>query len=132
MKAYYNEKPSVLEAVGNGNYLYRFDITETDAPSADISAEGQEQPTKRKQWECEEVTVLPPITANGITEAVITSLFPLNYELKVINDFNGIQLNLFTDEEDASRKAQRYQEYLSERNRLKSIIDADCEALGID
>ena len=28
MLAFYDNKPSVLEAVGNGSYKYRFDITE--------------------------------------------------------------------------------------------------------
>ena len=28
MLAFYDNKPSILEAVGNGSYNYRFDITE--------------------------------------------------------------------------------------------------------
>lgn len=131
MKAYYDERPSVLEAVGNGDYLYRFDIAETDAPPAAIGAEGREQPTPRKQWECSEVTVRPPLTANRVTEAVIAASFPQSRELKLINDFNGIQFNMSADEADASRKALRYREWLEERGRLKAAVDADCARLGI-
>lgn len=67
--AFYDEKPSTLEAVGNGSHLYRFNIEEK---TSEVYAEGEEEPTESKtQWECDEVTVWEPLTANKITEAVI-------------------------------------------------------------
>lgn len=126
MTAFSTEKPSIFEAVGNGNYLYHYDIQECD--STEPASDGQ----SKKMWRYEEETICPPLTSNRITEAVITGRFPSNYELKVINDFNGIALNLCSDEEEATAKAQRYQEYLSERARIKAIIDADCKTFNIE
>lgn len=122
MKAYSNEKPRVLEPVGNGNYLYNYDIAEETR---------EDERGEQRQWAYQSVTVCPPLTPNAITEAVITSVFPLHYELKVINDFNAASLNLCTDEAEATARAERYGAYLTERARLKAIIDADCERLGI-
>ena len=72
MKAFYDTKPSTLEPVGNGSFLYRYNIEE-------VETETEEAHT---QWQCEEVTVYAPLTANKITEAVITDKWPSNYEQK--------------------------------------------------
>ena len=66
MQAFYDHKPSVLEAVGNGSYKYRWDIVEMEQPAHE---EGGEPTT---QWKCQEVTVWAPVTSNKITEAVIS------------------------------------------------------------
>lgn len=123
MQAFYDSKPSVLEAAGGGSYLYRWDITETDAPSMP----GEE---KRTQWRCEEVTVWAPLTSNRITEAVITEKWDANYEQKLVNEYNAALLGLYTDEE-RERRVKAYADYLSERAEIKKQIDGDCEALGI-
>lgn len=124
MKAFYTNRPSKLEEVGNGSYLYRYHIEEVDAPSSD-----QEQ---RKQWSCDEVVIWSPLTANKITEAVISEQWPLTRELKLVNDYNSTALGLCADnEEEAQQKAQRYLDYLSERKALKEAVDADCAELGI-
>ena len=97
MLAFYDNKPSVLEAVGDGSYKYRFDITEktpeTVAMSSDDSkAQGGEQ---RTHWQCQEVTVWSPVTSNKITEAVITEVCDRNYEQKLVNEYNAAQLGLY-------------------------------------
>ena len=48
--AYYDHEPSVFEAVGNGNYLYRWDIQEET-----VEREEGGEPTV--QWSCKETTV---------------------------------------------------------------------------
>ena len=42
-RSYYDARPSKFEAVGNGSYIYRWDIQEEDAPQQ-IMAEGEDQP----------------------------------------------------------------------------------------
>ncbi len=78
--AMYDAKPSKLEAVGNGSYLYRFNIEEKtyvveEAPEVETENEQEApEPKTRTQWECDEVTIYEPLTANKITEAVISSV----------------------------------------------------------
>ena len=136
MLAFYDNKPSVLEAVGNGSYKYRFDITEiipetVATLSDDSNAQEEEQ---RTQWQCQEVTVWSPVTSNKITEAVITDyLGDSNYEQKLINEYNAAQLGLYgsNTREEAKKHIAAYTEYLYTRAALKAQVNADCTKLGI-
>lgn len=62
MKAYYDRKPSTLEAVGNGSYLYRWNIEEVSVDSS------EEQKT---QWKCDEVVIPPPLNVDDAVALVI-------------------------------------------------------------
>ena len=63
--ANYDSKPSILEAVGNGSFLYRFNIEEN---TSEIHAEGVDEPVStRTSWDCNEVVVWSPLTSNKIT-----------------------------------------------------------------
>lgn len=128
--AFYDSKPSVLEAVGNGSYRYRYNIEEIDAPEG--SVESTDEPS-RKQWTCEEVLVWAPLTANKVTEAVIASRWDSNYEQKLINEYNAAKLGVYgsTTSDDAKAKIAAYKDFLQERIDLKAQVDADCEALGV-
>ena len=125
MQAFYDHKPSVLEAVGNGSYIYRWDIVEFKQPAHDESGE----PTT--QWKCQEVTVWSPVTSNKITEAVISELWDSNYEQKLVNEYNAAQLGVY-DEKTAAAKVAAYKAFLTERNAVKAQVDADCAELGIN
>lgn len=130
MKAYYDEKPSVLAEVGNGSSLYRYDIDEVEtAQGADT-----EQTETKAQFTCQEVVVWSPVTSNRITEAVITDKWPTNYEQKLINEYNAAQLGVYGSKtsDAAKSKIQAYTDYLTERNALKVQVDADCATLGIE
>ena len=82
MKAFYDNQPSKLEPVGNGSYYYRYNITEVEKPS-------QGENIEQTQWECEEVTVWAPLSANKITEKVLTERWDSNYEQKLVNEYNS-------------------------------------------
>lgn len=125
MQAFYDHKPSVLEAVGNGSYKYRWDIVEMEQPAHE---EGGEPIT---QWKCQEVTVWAPVTSNKITEAVISELWNINYEQKLVNEHNAAQLGVY-DEETSAAKVAAYKAFLTERNAVKTQVDADCAELGIN
>ena len=122
-----NDKPQIMSAVGNGSYLYRFNINEIEVPA---QTEGEE-PTKA--WQYEEVTVWPPVTPNKITEAVITSKWDNNYEQKLVNDYNAVKLGVYgsATSTKAKEKVDAYTAYLNERKALKEQIDADYAELGI-
>ena len=126
MLAFYDNKPSVLEAVGNGSYRYRYDIEEV-VPEL---TEGEEQTERTSSWKCEEVVVWSPVTANKITEKVLTERWDANYEQKLVNEYNSAQMGLLSEEEAAAR-TETYRAFLSERTVLKALVDRDCEKLGI-
>ena len=126
MQAFYDNKPSVLEAVGNGSYRYRYDIEEV-VPEL---TEGEEQTERTSSWKCEEVVVWSPVTANKITEKVLTERWDANYEQKLVNEYNSAQMGLLSEEEAAAH-TETYRAFLSERTVLKAQVDRDCEKLGI-
>ena len=135
MLAFYDNKPSVLEAVGNGSFKYRFDITEkTPEATATSSDDSSAQEEQKTQWQCQEVIVWSPVTSNKITEAVITEVCDHNYEQKLVNEYNAAQLGLYGSKtgEEAKKHIAAYTEYLNTRAALKAHVDADCAELGIE
>lgn len=132
MLAFYNNKPSVLEAVGDGSYRYHFNIIEIN-PEVMPSTDKDVQEEQRTQWQCQEVIVWSPVTSNKITEAVITEVCDHNYEQKLVNEYNAAQLGMYGERtsEEAKKHINAYTEYLSTREKLKAQVDADCAELGI-
>lgn len=140
MAAFYDKKPSVLEAVGNGSFLYRWNIQEVTPESnsqTTTADDGSEVQTaaeeQRTQWQCEEAVVWSPLTANKITESVIAKKWDGNYEQKLVNEYNGAQLGVYgaKTSDEAKARIKAYTDFLTERYALKTQVDADCEALGI-
>ena len=129
-RAYYTHEPQKLEAVGNGSFLYRYDIVrEVDAAPPCMESQGHTE-----QWSCMEVTVWEPLTANKITEAVIASGCPANHEQTLVNEYNAAQLGMIGGSKtsgEAGAKIAAYKDFLERRNALKAQIDEDCSALGI-
>ena len=123
MKAFYSQKPKVLEAVGNGSYLYRYNITEEQT-------EATEQTEQQTQWSCEEVTVWSPLSANKITEKVLTEKWDNNYEQKLVNEYNAAVMGMLS-EDVAQKRKDAYMTFLQERTILKTQIDNDCKEMGI-
>ena len=76
-------------------------MTEVDRPAQ----EGEE--TTGKQFKYEEVTVWAPLTANKITQKVLTSRWDSDYEQKLVNEYNSAQMRLLSEEEAAKKIAQR-------------------------
>lgn len=135
MKAYYDEKPSVISEVGNGSILYRYGITEVEAEQGQTQTDIEEEQTEaKKQFVCNEVVVWKPVTSNRITEAVITDRWDSNHEQKLINEFNAAQLGLLgaKSSDEAKARISAYTDYLTERAELKAQVDADCVTLGIE
>ena len=131
MQAFYDNQPKKLEAVGNGSFRYRYNIREEEKPvqaseNSETAQEAQDQP----QWVCEEVTVWAPLSANKISEKVLTERWDGNYEQKLVNEYNSAQMGLLSEEEAAAR-IEAYRAFLTERTALKSQVDADCAELGI-
>ena len=112
MKAFYSQKPKVLEAVGNGSYLYRYNITEEQT-------EATEQTEQQTQWSCEEVTVWAPLSANKITEKVLTEKWYNNYEQKLVNEYNAAVMGMLS-EDVAQKRKDAYITFRQDRTILKT------------
>lgn len=131
MQAFYDNQPKKLEAVGDGSFRYRFNIREEEKPAqGSENSETAQEAQAQTQWVCEEVTVWAPLTANKITEKVLTERWDGNYEQKLVNEYNSAQMGLLSEEEAALR-TESYRAFLTERTQLKSQVDADCAELGI-
>ena len=131
MQAFYDNQPNKLEAVGNGSFRYRYNIREEEKPvQASENSETAQEAQAQPQWVCEEVTVWAPLSANKITEKVLTERWDGNYEQKLVNEYNSAQMGLLSEEEAAAR-IEAYRAFLTERTALKSQVDADCAELGI-
>lgn len=127
MQAFYDAKPSVYEAVGNGSYLYRWDIKEVTTTST--NNDGEE--VTRTQWQCNEVTVWSPVTCNSVVKAVFADKWDNNHEQKLINEYYSAQMGIY-DEETAKKATEAYKTFLTERAELKVQVEKDCKELGID
>lgn len=127
--AFYDSKPSVFEANNNGSYMYRWNIHEVEIPSG---TDNDETATTTK-WECDEVVVWGTVTKDKITEKVITTLWPNDYEKKLINDYNAAKEGVFGSTTGATAKEYiaRYKSFLGDRKAVKEQIEADCKTLNI-
>lgn len=117
MQAFYDSKPPYLEAVGNGSYVYRFNIEEVVPELTDENA-GEE---KVSQWKCEEVTVWKPVTSDKVIEAVIRAKYTASAEIALVNKFNAYQQGLDVDASVVSE----YTEHLSFVAEVKRTVRKD-------
>lgn len=124
-RAYYDTKPPKLEAVGNGNYLYRWDIQEEDVQH-EMMQEGKEEPVssvKKVKYSCREVTIHGKPEYGKCVEAVIRSDYSAEAELALINQFNAYQQGVLSD----AGVVSEYEEYIAFVSSVKSMVKEDLE-----
>ena len=124
-RAYYDTKPPKLEAVGNGNYLYRWNIQEEEVQH-EMMQEGEAEPVssvKKVQYSCREVTIHGKPEYGKCVEAVIRSDYSAEAELALINQFNAYQQGVLSD----AGVVSEYEEYLAFVSSVKSMVKEDLE-----
>ena len=109
-----NDKPQVWSAVGNGSYLYHFNINEIEVPA---QTEGEE-PTKA--WQYNEVVVWGPVTSDGVTKEVINAMWSKDAEQKYINDYNAAILGILDES-----YIEAYKNFITQRKSIKEQVDKD-------
>ena len=109
-----NDKPQIMSAVGNGSYLYHFNIKEIEVPSP---MQGTEV---TKAWNYNEVVVWPPIDSGTITKAVMNYIWPKDVEQKYINDYNAATLGILDES-----YIEAYKGFMMQRKSIKEQIDKD-------
>ena len=115
-EVFYSEKPSVFQEFQNGAVSYRWNIEEITT-------------NETSQWRCNEVIIYQPISKELLTQAVITSIWDNKFEKKLINDYNGAMAEIF-DEETNQKYIANYNEFLTQRKELKSLIKLDWELIN--
>ena len=126
MKTYSDNKPEVFEPIGDGGFIYNYNIKEIEVDRLDII--DNKSIIKQTQWEYDNVIIYLPIDKNKITKVVIANTWNINYENKLINDYNEINLGNLTEEE-INKRTNNYITFLQERKRLKEMMDNDWETI---
>ena len=124
MKTYSDNKPEVFKPISDGGFIYNYNIKEIEVDRHDIIDNENETNIKQIQWEYDSIIIYLPIDKDKITKAVITNTWNINYENKLINDYNEISLGNLTEEE-IDKRTDNYITFLQERKRLKEMIDND-------
>lgn len=124
MKTYSDNKPEVFEPIRNGGFRYNYNIKEIKVDRFDIIDKENETNIKQTQWEYDNVIIYLPIDKDKITRDVIANTWNIDYENKLINDYNEISLGNLTEEE-IDKRINNYITFLQERKRLKEMIDND-------
>ena len=128
MKTYSDNKPKIFESIGNGSFKYNYNIKEIEVDRFNIIDNENEINTKQTQWEYDNVIIYLPIDKDKITKTVIANTWNIDYENKLINDYNEISLGNLTEEE-INKRTNNYITFLQERKRLKEMINNDWEII---
>ncbi|MCX6222491.1 MAG: hypothetical protein NTZ69_16085 [Bacteroidia bacterium] len=121
MKATYDLQPEIFSANGNGSYTYRWGIQEVT-----MERTIGEVTTTETKWQCNEVIVWGTVTREKIVATVIESIWGIDMEAKLLNDYNAAQMDILPAE-----YIQRYKDFLNARKVTKDQINADCIEIGI-
>lgn len=124
-RAYYDLKPKALEAVGNGNYLYHWDIKEENVQS-DFMNEGSDESVITGniiQYSCCEATIKGSPTYDKCVEAVIRDKYTAEQEMALINKFNSYMNSVSTD----NTGIEEYNKYLKYVSDAKLMVKTDME-----
>ena len=128
MKTYWDNKPKVFEHIGDGGFKYNYNIKEIEVDRFNIIDNENETDIKQTQWEYDNVIIYLPINKDKIIKTVIANTWDINYENKLINDYNEISLGNITEEE-IDKRTNNYITFLQERKRLKELIDSEWEII---
>ena len=113
-RVYYDKRPSAFEAVGNGNWLYRWDIQEE-------VIEREPDMGSVTQYSCNEATIHGKPEYGNCVEAVIRSDYSAEAELSLINQYNAYQQSISSDASVVSE----YEKYLAYVSSVKAMVKKD-------
>lgn len=88
MKAFYDNEPSTMEAVGNGDWYYRQNIEELTFT---------DETGDRKQWGCDEYVISGVPEYGKCVSAVIRSKYDIDAELALVNKYNSYKQGIIDD-----------------------------------
>ena len=114
-----NNYPKIIEEVGNGSYLYHFNIEEVSNSNNTI-VHSENNAENIKNYKYDEVVVWSPISSNAITKTVMNFLWSKDEEQKYINDYNAAVLGILDNS-----YIDAYKDFMTQRKSIKEQIDKD-------
>lgn len=123
MKEQFSNKPEILTPADEISMFYRWNINE-------ITIE-DETSNPRTLWEADSVLLYYPITKDNILKNVIKYYWDNDTEKKLINDYLSTFVIINMDIVLQELYINRYRDFITKRNELKNIIEADCQLLNI-
>ena len=119
IRTYYcGERPSEFQR-NDFNSVIRLDIKEEGLTEDNIP-----------NFSALEFTISEPISQNAFIKDVLDEVYGIDYENKLINEYNSAILGLYSDEEKEV-KIKSYNDFLSNRISLKSDIERICVENGV-
>lgn len=109
--------------MAGGAYIYRWGIVQNDVVRVD-----DELTWEATMWSANEVEIRGPFTVNELVEAVLTEQWPVNYEQKLLNEYNAVTLGVLTGDQ-ATAAVEKYSAFLRERKALKEQVEQDYQLL---
>lgn len=129
MKSNSNDRPPILQDLGNGSWHYNYNITEVEIQSEPMAeTEGEQEPAARKAYDYDTVEIWGRPDYDKCVKAVLRSHRDETEEFSLINKYNAFVLGLSTDETDKTE----YEAYLSEVIAVKAMVRADLQEAGIE
>ena len=126
MKSNSNDRPPILQDLGNGSWHYNYNITEVEIQSEPMAETEGEQ--ERKAYDYDTVEIWGRPDYDKCVKAVLRSRRDETEEFSLINKYNAFVLGLSTDETDKTE----YEAYLSEVIAVKAMVRADLQEAGIE
>lgn len=123
MKEQFSNKPEILTPADEISMFYRWNINE-------ITIE-DETSNPITLWEADSVLLYYPITKDNILKNVIKYYWDNDNEKKLINDYLSTFVIPNMDIILQELYINRYRDFITKRNELKNIIEADCQLLNI-
>lgn len=129
MKSNSNDRPPILQDLGNGSWHYNYNIAEVEVrPEPMAVAEGEQAPAARKAYDYNTVEVWGRPDYDKCVKAVLRSRRDETEEFSLINKYNAFVLGLSTDEADK----KEYEAFLTEVMAVKAMVRNDLAAANIE
>lgn len=129
MKSNSNDRPPILQDLGNGSWHYNYNIAEVEVrPEPMAVAEGEQAPAARKAYDYDTVEVWGRPDYDKCVKAVLRSRRDETEEFSLINKYNAFVLGLSTDEADK----KEYEAFLTEVMAVKAMVRNDLAAANIE
>lgn len=123
MKSNSNDKPQIIQDLGNGAFYYNYAIT----PKTETDEEGNE----RHSYGYKSVKIWGTPTRAAVVKAVIRDEVDETAEFDLVNSYNAAQEGMF-DETEAAEAVENYKAYLRRVKEIKTNAKADLTAAGYD
>jgi hypothetical protein len=121
MKSNSNDRPAIIQNLGNGAYYYNFNITQ--------KTETDEDGNERTTYDYDTVKVWGNPTQAALVKAVIREDLDETAEFELVNEYNAANIGLLVDAEAEAAK-ERYSAYLRRVQEIKVNVKADLAAAG--